>query len=52
MMIEESHLAVDLEMVRESRSMRISDAASFGINIFNDPSKEKPTNFAPFYLED
>lgn len=52
MMIEESHLAVDLEMVRESHSVRISDAASFGINIFNDPSREKPTNFAPFYLED
>lgn len=52
MIIEESHLAVDLEMVRESRSVRISDAASFGINIINDPSREKPTNFAPCYLKD
>ena len=52
MMIEESHLAVDLEMVHELRSVRISDAASFGINIFNDPSREKPSNFVPCYLED
>lgn len=51
-MIEESHLAVDLEMVHESRSVRIGDAASFGINIFNDPSREKPTNFGPCYLKD
>ena len=44
MLIEESHLAVDLEMVHESRSVRISDAASFGINIINDLSREKSTD--------
>ena len=44
MSIEESHLAVDLEMVHESRSVRISDVASFDINIINDPSREKSTD--------
>ena len=52
MTIKESHLAVDLEMVRELRSVRISDVANFVINIINDPSREKLTHFVPCYLED